>query len=263
MPSRKPFSLFSAGEPLRCPAAPRGLTAFSPLASGVAGRYLARDAQSLPSAVPHRALRAPRYCLVACEDGARTIAPRRSVQECPCRLPKFANRCLDSAGETPRCPAARRGPRSYPLVANAVAARCLARSALSLPRSVPQRALRAPRSGLVDCDDAARTLAPRCDVQGCPFLLPNSQTVLPILCRRTASLPRRPPWPHVFLPRRQWRRGALPRARSSKPAARRATPHVSRASLRLCGLRRCGPHSWAAPRRPRMPVPRSPFANRF
>ena len=86
----------------------------------------------------------------------------------------------------------------------------------------------------------------------CPDFLPAND-----------ALPGRPPWPCVFLARRQWRRGALPRGGRSKPAAR-AVPHcVLCARLApFCVLRGCGPHSRAAPRRPTMPVPRAQVANR-
>ena len=127
---------------------------------------------------------------------------------------------------------------------------------------MPNRALCTPRSGLVARDEAARTLAPRCDVQGCPCRAPTSQTVLPILSRRTAALPGRRPWPNVCLARCQRRHVALPRARRSKPAARGATSRALRALLRSVGAQRRGPHSCAAPRRPRMPVPRAQFAIR-
>ena len=96
-----------------------------------------------------------------------------------------------------------------------------------------------------------------------PVPLAKLRKPLSRFCRRNASLPGHPPWPQVALACRQRRRGALPRAQRSKPATFRATARASRASLRSCGLRRCGPHSCAALRRPRMPVPLAQFADRF
>ena len=344
-PIRKPFSLFSPGEPLRCPAARRGPTSFSPFASGVVGRCLARSAPNLPRAVPHRALCVPRSGLVVCGDAAGALAPRsdvqgcpsrvpnsktcvhilcrqaavlpgrprwsnvsrascqrrrralprarrpklvargatsramrsplrsrrlrrrgqtlasrRDVQGCPCRLPKSKTVVHSLSRRTVALPGRRCGPTSVSPVASGVAGRCLA---LSLQRAVPHRALCVPRSGLEACDDAAKTLAPRRDVQGCPCRVPNSKTVVLILPRRTAALPGRPPRSNVCLARCQRRRGALPCARRYKPVAQGATSRVLCALIRSCGLRRRGPRSCAASRRTRMSMPRAQFENCF
>ena len=48
-----------------------------------------------------------------------------------------------------------------------------------------------------------------------------------------------------------------------EPVVRGATSRALRALLPSCVLRRRGPHSCAAPRRPRVPVPRARYADRF
>ena len=95
-------------------------------------------------------------------------------------------------------------------------------------RGATSRALRAllpscvlRRRGPHSCAAPRRPRVCRCRV-------PNSQTVL-------VALPGRTPWPNVFLACYYWRLGALPRARPSKLAPRRATLRALHASLRSCG----------------------------
>ena len=76
-----------------------------------------------------------------------------------------------------------------------------------------------------------------------------------------ASLPGRPPWPHVLLARCQRRRGVLQRARRSTVAARRFTRALCAPRSGLAACKRCGQHYCTAPRRPTMPVPRAQFVN--
>ena len=79
---------------------------------------------------------------------------------------------------------------------------------------------------------------------------------------RIASMPRRPPSPHVLLTRRPRRRERLPCATLRSCRMPFHIPRLARASLHACGVRRCGPHCWVAPQCPKMHAPRSTFANR-
>ena len=148
-------------------------------------------------------------------------------------------------GEPLSCPAARRGTTSFSPVACGVAGRCVARSTLRLPRP---STLHAARALLRTC--GLRRCGPHsCAAQRRPrTLVPHAQFANHFTLF-SAGEPLRA--------RRRQRRGALPHARRSKPSARRATLRVGSASLWSCSLRRCGPHSCAAPRRPSMPTPQA------
>ena len=238
----------------RCPyyrpanrCAHRDPTSVSPVATGFAKRCLARDALSLPRAVPHCALGASlRSCGLRRRGPHFCAAPRRPRMSVPCA--QFANRCpysrpANHCGTRPPAVAQR---LSRPLPP---ASRALPRARRSKPaaRGATSRSLRASlrvcgllRRGPHFCAALRR---PRMSV-------PLSQVAnsCPILCRQTV--------------RCQRRRRALPRARRSKPAARGATSRALRAWLRSCGVRRRGLHFCAAPRRPRMSVPRAQLAIR-
>ena len=68
---------------------------------------------------------------------------------------------------------------------------------------------------------------------------------------RIASMPRRPPSPHVLLTRRPRRRERLPCATLRSCRMPFHIPRLARASLHACGVRRCGPHCWVAPQCPK------------
>ena len=130
-PIRKPCSRCIAGKTLRCPAARRGPTSVSPVASCVAGRCRTRDALCLTRAVPHRALR-PRLAPVLWLAKLRPPLLRCTA------TPNDAHAAHTCCKPFP--------PAVAPLVAIGVARRCRASGALSLPRAVPHRAIRVHRA---------------------------------------------------------------------------------------------------------------------
>ena len=140
---------------------------------------------------------------VACDDAARAVAPRRHVQRGPWCVPnsqsvvRFSDKMhgLDKAWFVARPPvAARRLTR--PNACGAVVC-CRARRCEFAVRHATAGVPRASRSGLAVCDDAACTVARRCDVQPGPRRMPSSQTrsilrrerlLCPAVCRRPTSL---------------------------------------------------------------------------
>ena len=217
-PSCKPFPLCSASKRFvaRPPVVATRLSLSSPAASRVvAGRARANK----------RSLRASLWpCGLQ-----RCVSPRRDFQRCPCRVPTSQTVVPILCRQTLRCPAFRCRPASLspsPAASRGVPARATLEVAA---RRATSHASRVPCSGRAVFDDMARTLVAHRDVKQCLRRVPNSQAVAPMLCRqKSVSLPRRPPWPHVFLARRRRRRVALPRAQRSKFAARRATPRACR-----------------------------------
>ena len=157
----------------------------------------------LPAASPALTCAAVEACRVLChiarfaraslrDDAARTLAPRCGVNRCPaaCPIRKPLPRSLAGLRFVARPPAvAPRLSRLSP--ASSPALPCTWRSKPAARRAT-SRASHTARSGLVVCDDAARTLAPRRNVQRCPRSVPNAQTALFILCLRERFATRPP-----------------------------------------------------------------------
>ena len=184
VPSRKPLPRFSVGK--RFAARPPAVAPRLP--------------RLLPAASPALTCAAVEACRVLChiarfaraslrDDAARTLAPRCGVNRCPaaCPIRKPLPRSLAGLRFVARPPAvAPRLSRLSP--ASSPALPCTWRSKPAARRAT-SRASHTARSGLVVCDDAARTLAPRRNVQRCPRSVPNAQTALLILCLRTIRYP--------------------------------------------------------------------------
>ena len=157
---------------------------------------------------------------------------------------EIANSCPDSLPATLRCPAARHGPTSCSRVASGVAACCSVHDALRLPRvvSLARFARLAPVLRLAKMRPALlhRAAASNDARAACPV---RKHCMFPRLSAGNTALPCHPPWPHVFLARRQRRRRArdalsLPIAVPHRAVRAHLAPAVRLATMRPALLRR-------------------------
>ena len=152
---------------------------FSPVARGVAWRCSARSVVISLRAKPHFASCARLFPALRVAK-MRTALLRRAAMIAYARAAQESGNtfalCVDSPSAVPT-------PISGP--SPAVSWHAAVRGVVILPRAIPHRALRARLApAFAACHDSSSSVLLCRNVQICPWCMPKSQTVVPILCRQ-------------------------------------------------------------------------------